>query len=326
MRQKQRNEPNLHPPWRNLLKRYPQNPIITPSDWPYQVNSTFNPAATVFQDKILLLVRVEDCRGFSHLTVATSKNGVDNWEIEETPALVPETDVREEQWGLEDPRIVWLEEEQKYAITYVSFSKGGPVISLAFTEDFKKFDKKGSLLPPEDKDASLFPRKFTVGDSQPRYALIHRPIIRGEAHIWLSFSPDLKHWGDHRVLIPTRHGWWDQHRVGLGTQPIETPNGWLIFYHGVRATASGDLYRVGAAMLDLENPTRVTYRSQEWLMSPAASFEWLGDVPGVIFPSGAIFDPEKDEIKLYYGAADQSIGLATGSYQDIWRYLQFCPV
>ncbi|HXL03152.1 MAG TPA: glycosidase [Candidatus Atribacteria bacterium] len=310
----------------SLFRRYEKNPILQPEDWPYEVNSTFNPGACIFQDKVLLLVRVEDCRGFSHLTIATSDNGKDDWVIEKEPCLFPEAYVHEEQWGIEDPRIVFLEEEKQYAVTYVSFSKGGPVVSLALTDDFKHFEKKGELLPPEDKDASLFPRKFKVGSSSPRYALIHRPIIRGEAHIWISFSPDLRHWGDHQILIPTRGGWWDQRRVGLGAQPIETPEGWLIFYHGVRDTTSGSLYRMGAALLDLEDPTKVIYRTSNWLLSPKESFEWLGDVPGVVFPSGAIVNKEKNEILLYYGAADKYVGLAIGNYQEVLEYLKDSPV
>ncbi|MBC7216930.1 MAG: glycosidase [Candidatus Caldatribacterium sp.] len=304
-----------------LLRRYEKNPILTPEEWPYPVNAVFNPGAVEFEGKTLLLVRVEDCRGFSHLTVATSPNGKDEWEIAPSPSLLPEEQFTEEQWGLEDPRIVWLEEDKCYAITYVAFSKGGPLISLALTENFKEFVKYGPLLPPEDKDAALFPRLFKVGRGK-RYALIHRPIIRGEAHIWISFSPDLRHWGDHQILIPVRPGWWDQHRVGLGTPPLETPYGWLIFYHGVRHTASGSLYRIGAALLDLENPTRVLHRTEEWIMSPQEPYELLGDVPGVVFPTGAIIDKETNEIRLYYGAADHCVALALLPYWDFLEYLR----
>jgi predicted GH43/DUF377 family glycosyl hydrolase len=305
----------------NFVRRYEGNPILSPDGWPYPANATFNPGATLFRGETLLLVRVEDCRGFSHLTLARSKDGIKDWEIDTEPALYPEAHINEEQWGLEDPRITWLEEEERYAVTYVSFSRGGPVVSLALTEDFKNFVKHGSLLPPEDKDACLFPRRFKT-DHGKRYALIHRPIIRGEAHIWISFSPDLKHWGDHQILIPTRPGWWDHTRVGLGPQPIETPWGWLIFYHGVRQTASGSLYRVGAALLDLEDPTQVICRTDEWIMSPKESFEWLGDVPGVVFPTGAIVDEENDQIRLYYGAADRYTGLAFLPYREFIQYLE----
>ena len=222
-----------------LFKRYEGNPIITPVKWPYLANATFNPGAIKHDGETLLLVRVEDMRGFSHLTIARSKDGKTNWQIDEEPLLKPEPSIEEEQWGLEDPRIVYLEDRQQYAITYVSFSKGGPTVSLALSDDFKTVERQGAMLPPEDKDASLLPRKING-----RYVLIHRPIIRGEAHIWISFSPDLKYWGDHKILIPVRPGWWDCSKVGLGPPPIETKDGWLVIYHGIRVTASGSLYRI----------------------------------------------------------------------------------
>ena len=304
----------------SLFRRYENNPILTTSQWPYPANAVFNPAATRVGDETLLLVRVEDMRGFSHLTVARSRDGKTDWHIEPKPTLQPDESAKEEKWGLEDPRIVWLEEQEAYAITYVSFSKGGPLVSLATTKDFQTFTRLGPLLPPEDKDACVFPRRF-----QGRFALLHRPLIRGEGHIWIAFSPDLKHWGDHRVLIPTRPGWWDCHRVGLGPQPIETPQGWLIIYHGVRFTASGSLYRVGLALLDLEEPWKVICRSAEWLLSPRESYERVGDVPGVVFPTGVVVHEETDELFLYYGAADTSAGLAIGPLSGIMEYILSCP-
>ncbi|HID09992.1 MAG TPA: glycosidase [Candidatus Latescibacteria bacterium] len=304
----------------SLFRRYEGNPILTPKNWPYPVNSVFNPGATEVDGETLLLVRAEDPRGFSHLTTARSWDGRTNWIVEPKPILEPDPNIQEEQWGVEDPRIVFLEEEGKYAVTYVSFSQGGPLISLALTEDFRTFERRGSLLPPEDKDASLFPRRF-----EGRYALIHRPIIRGEAHIWISFSPDLKYWGEHRVLLPVRAGWWDCHKVGLGPQPIETPEGWLIIYHGVRATASGDLYRVGLALLDLDKPWKVIRRAQEWVFSPKENYELIGDVPGVVFPCGVVVNKEGNELMMYYGAADTSVALAIADMGDVMDYIIRCP-
>ncbi len=303
-----------------LFRRYPGNPILSPEMWPYRANAVFNPGAARLDGQTILLVRVEDMRGFSHLTVARSADGKTDWRIDPNPTLAPDPGVREERWGLEDPRIVRLEEREDYAITYVSFSSSGPLVSLALTEDFVNFTRVGPLVPPEDKDASLFPRRFSG-----RYALIHRPIIRGEADIWISFSPDLVHWGDHRVLIPTRPGWWDSHRVGLGAPPIRTSEGWLIIYHGVRMTASGSIYRVGLALLDLEEPWRVRRRSDEWVLGPRKPYEQLGDVPGVTFPSGAIFAEDEGILYLYYGIADTSVGLATARMEDILDYLLSQP-
>ena len=303
-----------------LFSRYEGNPILTAAHWPYPANAVFNPGAVEVNGQTLLLVRVEDMRGFSHLTAARSKDGKTGWEIDPQPTLLPDLSYREEQWALEDPRIVWLEEEAQYAVTYVSFSEGGPLVSLATTTDFREFTRYGAMVPPEDKDACLLPRRFGG-----RYALIHRPIIRGEAHIWMSFSPDLKHWGDHRVLLHARAGWWDARRVGLGTQPIETAEGWLILYHGVRSSAAGAIYRVGLALLDLEQPWKVIRRSDEWVLGPKEPYERLGDVPDVVFPTGAVLDRGANEFRLYYGAADSSVGLAIADPEELLAYIKSCP-
>jgi len=303
-----------------LFRRYEGNPILSPKGWPYPANAVFNPGAAQVDGETLLLVRVEDMLGFSHLTIARSADGKTNWRIEKKPTLVPDASGRERNFGLEDPRIVWLEDCQQYAITYVSFSEGGPLVSLMLTPDFKRFHRLGPMVPPEDKDASLFPRRF-----DDRYALIHRPIIRGEAHIWLSFSPDLKHWGDHQVLLLTRGGQWDCHRVGLGTQPVETPEGWLIIYHGVRATAAGLIYRVGLALLDLEDPRCILRRTDEWVFGPAEDYELVGDTPHVTFPTGAIHDKKTNELRVYYGSADTTVGLAIAKMDKLVDYIMSCP-
>jgi len=303
-----------------LFTRFHGNPILVPGNWPYPANAVFNPGAVEFDGGTLLLVRVEDMRGFSHLTVARSQDGKTDWQIGVRPALKATADHKEECWGVEDPRIVWLDEREKYAVTYVSFSGGGPVVSLALTEDFQEFSRLGPLLPPEDKDASLFPHTI-----DGRFMLIHRPIIRGEAHIWICSSPDLNYWGDHHVLLPTRPGWWDSQRVGLGPPPIETQDGWLLIYHGVRVTASGSLYRVGLALLDLEDPRRILCRCEDWVLAPKEDYERVGDVPGIVFPTGAILNQDARELRLYYGAADSSVGVATANIDDVLEYIKSCP-
>jgi len=166
----------------------------------------------------------------------------------------------------------------------------------------------------------LFPRRFNG-----RFALIHRPIVRGEAHMWISFSPDLKHWGDHRPLIKTRHAYWDGQRVGLACQPIETPEGWLLFYHGVRNTTAGAIYRVGLALLDLNSPWKVLRRGDEWVLGPSAIYERIGDVSDVVFPNGATVHKETDQINMYYGAADSSVAVATAKLSDCINYILSCP-
>lgn len=132
-----------------MFKRYSKNPFITISDIPYRANSVFNAGATKFNGETILLMRVEDMRGISYLTIARSKNGIDDWKIDDKPTLLAEPDkFLEEIWSIEDPRITYLEELKKYAITFTAYSNGGPLVSLALTEDFEKFEKVGAILPP----------------------------------------------------------------------------------------------------------------------------------------------------------------------------------
>ncbi|MCK4958087.1 MAG: glycosidase [Planctomycetes bacterium] len=303
-----------------LFRRFEGNPILTVDNWPYPINSVFNPAAIKVDGEVLLLNRVEELRGFSHLTVARSKNGLTDWVIDETPTMKADQSTKEEKWGLEDPRVVWLEEQKQYAITYVSFSEGGPIVSLAITKNFKTFARLGGLLPPEDKDACLFPRRFNG-----RFALIHRPIVRGEAHIWISMSPDLKHWGDHRCLLKTRMAYWDGARIGLACQPIEIPEGWLVLYHGVRRTTASQLYRIGMALLDKNDPCQVLRRGEEWVLGPRTDYERIGDVSDVTFVTGGVIMEEENELYVYYGAADDKVAVAMANMDDVREYIMSCP-
>jgi predicted GH43/DUF377 family glycosyl hydrolase len=196
-----------------LLTRHPDNPIITAADLPYSANTVFNPGATVRDGETILLMRVEDRRGLSHLTVARSSDGVGGWRIDTGPTFVSEPESHpEEIWGVEDPRITHLEEEQRWVMTYTAYARGGPLVSLASTEDFETFERLGAILPPENKDAALFPVRF-----EGRWAMVHRPVSGGfGANMWISFSPDLRHWGDHRLLLEARAGgWWDAGKIGL---------------------------------------------------------------------------------------------------------------
>ena len=303
-----------------LFRRHPGNPIITVRDLPYPANTVFNAAATMLGDQTLLLLRVEDRRGISHLTAARSEDGIGNWRIDQRPTLMPSPETNpEEIWGIEDPRITYLEELQRWAIVYTAYASSGPMVSLATTADFKKFQRLGPVMPPEDKDAALFPVRV-----KERWAMIHRPVAAFPgtgAHIWISFSPDLKHWGDHRILIPARKGgYWDANKIGLSPPPLKTAEGWLILYHGVRTTASGSIYRLGLALLDLEDPGRVIARSDEWVFAPEENYEIFGDVDKVVFPCGWI--AAGDEVRLYYGGADTCIALATASLSQLLAWLK----
>ena len=293
-----------------MFVRHPGNPIITAADLPRMVNAVFNPGATVFEGQTLLLLRVEDRTGISRLVVATSPDGMGDWTVDETRGLRPEPDRFEEHWGVEDPRITQI--DGTYYIVYTGYSEGGPLVCLATTEDFATFERHGVIIPPEDKDAALFPYTF-----EGRWALLHRPATATAglgAHVWLSWSPDLRYWGDGRIVLPARRGgWWDANKVGTGPPPLRTDEGWLLCYHGVRVTASGSLYRVGLALLDLDDPCTVLRRTDEWVFGPTEPYERMGDVPGVVFPTGWVLAEDGDTLRVYYGAADSVVAVATAS-------------
>ena len=218
----------------------------------------------------LLLCRVEDRRGLSHLCVARSANGVDQWQIDREPTLMPDTEKHpEELWGIEDPRITYVPELKQYAVAYTSYSRGGPGVSLALTKDFRAYERLGVIMPPDDKDAALLPRRINGF-----WALIHRPMTPLGAHIWISYSPDLRHWGDHKLMLEARRGaWWDANKIGMSPPPIETPRGWLMLYHGVRRTPSSSIYRLGLALFDLEQPEKCLMRGDPWMFAPEADYE-----------------------------------------------------
>lgn len=309
----------------DLFKRHPSNPIMTAQDWPYPVNSVFNAAAALVDGITVLLVRVEDFRGISHLTVARSEDGIGGWQIDPFPTFQSAADEwPEEIWGIEDPRLTWLEERNEWAVAYTAYSKAGPLVSLATTKDFRTFQRLGAVMPPEDKDAALFPVRFGG-----RWAMLHRPVSTSfwklGAHIWLSFSPDLRHWGDHCQVISAREGsWWDANKIGLSTPPMATPEGWLILYHGVRNTVSGSIYRLGLALLDLADPTIITHRTDQWIFGPKAVYEREGDVDDIVFPCGWVLDGET--IRMYYGAADYSMAVATADRRDVLDFVLQYPI
>jgi predicted GH43/DUF377 family glycosyl hydrolase len=303
-----------------LFRRHTLNPILTAADWPYPVHSVFNPGAVLLPNgTTLLLCRVEERTGHSHLCAARSANGVTDWTIDSQPTLLADPEhFPEELWGIEDPRITFVPELNQYAIVYTAFGRDGPGVALALTEDFSHFKRYGLIMQPEDKDAALLPHR--IGS---HWALIHRPVSTPYPHMWISYSTDLRQWGSHKLIMESRlGGWWDANRIGLSPPPIETPQGWLVIYHGVRQTAAGCIYRLGLALFDLQSPEHCLKRSDEWVFGPEESYEQQGDVGKVVFPCGYTIASDGDTLHLYYGAADTSIALATGSVRAILEWLE----
>jgi predicted GH43/DUF377 family glycosyl hydrolase len=190
-------------------------------------------------------------------------------------------------------------------------------VYLATTSDFRSVDRLGIVMGADDKNASLLPHRI-----DGKWILFHRPTVpladfrRGG--VFLSRSADLEAWSDAEPVLQPRHGaWWDSLRIGLGPPPLRTEQGWLVIYHGVKETVAGSIYRVGLALLDLEDPSRVLRRAPAWVLGPDAPYERTGDIPNVVFPCGLVHDAGSGEVRLYYGAADTSICLATAQLDDL---------
>ena len=309
---------------RELFERHARNPILTADEWPYPVNAVMNPAAATVDGETVLLARVEDRRGMSHLTVARSPNGVEDWSIQPEPLLAPDDMNASEQWGFEDARVVWVEELGRWVITCTAYGPAGPAVFLATTEDFRTVERSGVVRHPEDTNAALLPHRI-----DGRWVLLHRPKTQfggGHGEILLSRSADLVSWSaPEQVLQPRAGPWWDSLRIGIGPPPLRTDHGWLLIYHGVKDTVAGGIYRVGLALLDLDEPTRVLRRVPSWILAPLAAYERAGDVPNVVFPCGLLHDAESDELRLYYGAADSSICLATARLRDVLETVLDAP-
>ncbi|MHA2363085.1 MAG: glycoside hydrolase family 130 protein [Candidatus Hodarchaeales archaeon] len=285
------------------LIRYEKNPVVVPNpDHEWEQGAVFNCAATLYQDDVILLYRaIGNYETYiSTFGLAKSSDGY-NFETFSEPIMKPEADF--EKYGIEDPRITFL--EGKYYITYTAVKTPIPKgdvefhIGIASTTDFKTFERHGTVINEyRNKDGVLFPEKIN-----DRYVLIHRAP---EPHMWIAYSKDMMNWTDHKKLFSPKENSWQDFKVGAGAPPIKTEQGWLEFYHGV----DKDLhYYLGVMLLDLEDPSKITSILENPILSPDEEYEKVGDVPNVTFTCGVV---EKDKkYFVYYGAADKCIGVAT---------------
>lgn len=255
--------------------------------------------------------KIKYLTSISHLRLARSRDGI-HFRVEDQPALPLAG--RYERWGMEDPRITWMEEEGRYCITYTAVSELGVMPALLITEDFKRYERIGAILPPENKDVVIFPRRI-----DGLYYAFHRPVPGqiGMPDIWMASSPDLVHWGGHRHVCGVQEDGWESGRIGSGAPPIYTDRGWLHIYHG----ADGDnRYCLGAMLTALDDPGRIVAKSAKPLLEPGEAYEKEGFFGGVVFPCGCI--REGSELIIYYGAADEKTARAVVSLEEIFAALE----
>lgn len=296
--------------------RHSENPIIRRN--PVKgVSRIFNSAVAPFDGKFVGVFRAETVNGRPHLHLGWSEDGL-HWKIDEERILFVDEEGKPYQPRYAyDPRLVKIEGSY-YIIWCTDFY--GASIGLAKTDDFKTFIRLENPFLPFNRNGVLFPKRINGN-----YVMLSRPSDSGHTpfgDIFLSESPDLKYWGKHRhVMSKGGKGWWSNVKIGGGPAPIETTEGWLLFYHGVTGTCNGLVYSMGAAILDPDEPSRVKYRSENFVLTPEEWYEEKGFVDNVVFPCATLTDAESGRIAIYYGAADTYVGIAYTTVDEIVNYV-----
>lgn len=316
----EKSVPNL--PWQDKPKgcsdviwRYDANPVVPRNAIPTS-NSIFNSAVVPFEGSFAGVFRCDDKARNMRLHAGFSKDGI-HFEI--NPERIQfETDIPEMQefcYGY-DPRVLFIED--RYYITWCNGYKSRPTIGVGYTFDFKKFYQLENAFLPFNRNGVMFPRKINGN-----FAMFSRPSDSGHTpfgDIYYSESPDLVYWGKHRHVMGPSRGW-ESTKIGAGPIPIETSEGWLMFYHGVLTSCNGFVYSFSAALMDKERPWIPIKRGNEYLISPQTIYECVGDVPNVTFPCANIVDADTGRIAIYYGCADTSTSLCFTTVDDVMDYL-----
>ncbi len=298
-----------------IIHRHPDNPILTASDIPGGASSVFNSALVRHEGKVVALLRVERCDGTQSIRYAESPDGLE-FQVTDEVLLVPtaEPQLTYEE-AIYDPRITKI--EGTYYVTYAAENRFGCQVGLARSSDLKHWEKMELIAEPDNRNIVLFPERING-----LYCRLDRPYsgpfgTQQRGGIWVSYSPDLVFWGMHRNIMESRRFHWDRGKIGPGAPPVKTEAGWLVIYHGTTPYCNGLVYRLGLALLDLEDPTRVVARPAEYLLSPRETYERVGDVPNVCFACAAIPSEDGGELMIYYGGADTCLCLATARIDEL---------
>lgn len=295
-----------------LIKRYRNNPILSKDDVPYPVATVHNAGVVKFNGKYIMIFRSHKLNGRSILGKAESEDGF-NFIVDENPFMVPATEgvfKEYEEYGVEDPRIIFINGE--YLITYSAYSRNGVRIGLAKTTDFKSVRRISLITEADYRNVVIFPDKFNG-----LYARLDRPHSEiSPWSIWISYSPDLIYWGESKLIMKPCQYHWDEMKIGPGAPPIKTPRGWLSIYHGVFPTMDGCVYRLGAALHNLNDPSEIIAVGDDWILQPEEPYEITGYVHNVVFCCGAI--PEEDgSVKIYWGGADKVMCVGTAITEEL---------
>ncbi len=296
--------------------RYNENPVIKRN--PVEnVARIFNSAVLPFGDGFIGVFRGEQTDGVPYIYLGTSGDGI-RWDISKDKIKFSDSDGRPAMpLYVYDPRLVKIDGTY-YIIWCQDFY--GASIGIAETKDFKTFTRLENPFIPFNRNAVLFPRKING-----KFVMLSRPSDSGHTpfgDIFLSESPDMVYWGRHRHVMSKGKEWWESLKIGSGAAPIETSEGWLLFYHGVSGTCNGYVYSIGGAILDTDNPSIVKYRCKNFLLTPQEWYEERGFVPNVCFPCAALVDPPSGKIAIYYGAADSYVCLAFTNLDYIIDYIK----
>ncbi len=295
-----------------IVRRYEGNPILTAVDIPYPVQTVHNAGVTKHNGKYIMLFRSHRDNGRCILGLADSDDGF-HFVAGPAPFMVPATEgvfAEYEAFGVEDPRICRLGGD--YLITYSAYSRHGVRIGLARTRDFVSVERIALITQADLRNVVIFPQKFGG-----RYARLDRPHSEiSPWSIWMSYSPDLIHWGDSRVVMKPVQYHWDEMKVGPGATPIRTPRGWLHIYHGVYPTMDGAVYRLGVALHDLNDPANVLGVCDRWILQPEDPWEVVGYVHNVVFTCGAVAEDD-GTVKIYWGGADQVMCVGTADLEQL---------
>lgn len=295
--------------------RYSGNPITKRNPLP-NVARIFNSAVMPYKGEYIGVFRGEEKTGIPHIYLGRSSDAL-NWCFE--PEKIPFIDENGEPFMpiyAYDPRLVRIEDTY-----YVMWCQDayGPTIGIAATKDFKTFTRLENPYLPFNRNAVLFPRRVNG-----KYLMLSRPSDSGHTpfgDIYLSESPDMEYWGHHRHVMGRSDNWWENLKIGGGAAPIETDEGWLLLYHGVVNTCNGYVYSIGAAILDIDEPSKVLHRCDSYILTPEEWYEERGFVPNVCFPCAALCDAESGRIAVYYGCADSYIGVAFTTADELYSYI-----